>query len=31
MNPARLWRYGMNQLSAWLPLLLMLVFALGTW
>ena len=31
MNPARLWRYGMNQLSAWLPPLLMLVFALGTW
>ena len=31
MNPARLWRYDMNQLSAWLPALLMLVFALGTW
>jgi len=27
----RLLRYGMDQLSAWLPALLMMVFALGTW
>ncbi len=31
MNRARLWRWGMSQLSGWLPALLMLVFALGTW
>lgn len=31
MNSARLWRLGRDQLSAWLPALLMLVFALGTW
>ncbi|QTD47511.1 LPS export ABC transporter periplasmic protein LptC [Ottowia testudinis] len=28
---ARLMRYGRDQLSAWLPALLMMVFALGTW
>ena len=27
----RLLRYGMNQLSAWLPALLMMLFALATW
>jgi lipopolysaccharide export system protein LptC len=27
----RLMRYGMDQLSAWLPALLMMLFALGTW
>ena len=31
MNLARLLRHGRDQLSAWLPALLMLVFALGTW
>ena len=31
MNRARLLRYGMDQLSAWLPALLMMLFALGTW
>ena len=31
MNRARLWRQGMNQLSAWLPALLMMLFALATW
>jgi lipopolysaccharide export system protein LptC len=27
----RLLRYGMDQLSAWLPALMMMLFALGTW
>ena len=31
MNRARLLRYGMDQVSAWLPVLLMMLFALGTW
>lgn len=31
MNRARLLRYGMDQLSTWLPALLMMLFALGTW
>ena len=31
MNAARLLRYGRDQLSAWLPALLMMLFALGTW
>jgi lipopolysaccharide export system protein LptC len=31
MNLARLWRRGADQVSAWLPALLMLLFALGTW
>lgn len=31
MDRQRLWRYGMDQLSAWLPALLMVLFALGTW
>jgi lipopolysaccharide export system protein LptC len=31
MNTARWWRYGKDQLSAWLPALLMMLFALGTW
>lgn len=31
MNRARLLRYGMDQLSTWLPVLLMMLFALGTW
>ena len=31
MNTARLWRQGMDQLSAWLPALLMMLFAIGTW
>ena len=31
MNRARLWRHGVNQLSAWLPALMMMLFALGTW
>lgn len=31
MNAARLWRHGMDQLTAWLPALMMVLFALGTW
>jgi len=31
MNTARLWRHGRDQLSAWLPALMMVLFALGTW
>lgn len=31
MNATRWWRYGKDQLSAWLPALLMMLFALGTW
>lgn len=31
MNRARLLRYGMDQISTWLPVLLMMLFALGTW
>ena len=31
MNRAQLWRLGLNQLSAWLPALMMMMFALGTW
>ena len=31
MNTARWWRYGRDQLSSWLPALLMMLFALGTW
>ena len=31
IDRGRLWRYGMDQLSAWLPALLMGLFALGTW
>lgn len=31
MIPDRLRRLGRNQLSTWLPALLMMVFALGTW
>ncbi len=31
MNRARLWHQGMDQLSAWLPALLMMLFALATW
>lgn len=30
MNSARLWRYGKEQFFAWLPALMMGVFALGT-
>lgn len=31
IDRGRLMRYGMDQLSAWLPVLLMATFALGTW
>lgn len=31
MNARRLWRRGMDQVSAWLPAVLMMLFALGTW
>lgn len=31
MNARRLWRRGMDQLSAWLPAVMMMLFALGTW
>lgn len=31
MNRTHWWRVGLNQLSAWLPALLMMLFALGTW
>lgn len=31
MTAVHWWRHGLNQLSAWLPALLMLLFALGTW
>ncbi len=31
MNRARLLRYGRDQLSTWLPVLMMMLFALGTW
>ncbi len=31
MNRARLMRYGMDQVSTWLPALLMMLFALGSW
>ena len=31
MDRARLMRIGRDQLSAWLPVLLMMLFALGTW
>lgn len=31
MNARRLWRRGMDQLAAWLPAALMMLFALGTW
>ncbi|HOB65147.1 LPS export ABC transporter periplasmic protein LptC [Ottowia sp.] len=30
-NRARLWRQGMDHLSAWLPALMMVLFALATW
>lgn len=28
---SRLWRHSLRQASAWLPVLMMLLFALGTW
>ena len=31
MNRARLWRHGREQLAAWLPVLVMMLFALGSW
>ena len=31
MNTARLWRQGRDQLAAWLPVLVMMLFALGSW
>ncbi|MDO5691183.1 MAG: LPS export ABC transporter periplasmic protein LptC [Pseudomonadota bacterium] len=31
MSRGRLWRQGVSQLSAWLPALLMMLFALGSW
>lgn len=31
MNRARMWRRGREQLAAWLPALMMGLFALGTW
>jgi hypothetical protein len=30
MNSARLWRHGKEQFFAWLPALMMALFALGT-
>jgi len=31
MNTARLWRQGRDHLAAWLPVLVMMLFALGSW
>ena len=31
MKHSRLWRRGRDQLAAWLPALMMVLFALGTW
>lgn len=31
MNARRLWRRGMDQVAAWLPAVMMMLFALGTW
>jgi len=31
MNTARLWRQGRDQLAAWLPVLVTMLFALGSW
>lgn len=31
MNRERLWAIGRNQMSTWLPALMMMLFALGTW
>ena len=31
MKMTRLWRHGRDHLAAWLPVLLMVFFALGTW